>query len=392
MATAQPRTRVTSPSRGAPSATARRRLGELRKATGYLPFVRTRGRYAAYVGWSGHGNLGDEAMLAAHRRLLAPWGVRQVPNLGDNVALRTAGRAGAFGAVCLGGGTLIFNGHFRETLAALLSAAPGAPRTMLSVGVEDPSYALGRRAGVAAEPGLWAPILRQFPTVRVRGPRSAEALAELGIEAQVVGDPALALELPAGVADPYTGDGGRSSSSDRPAVVGINVGITDDLWGQDEEGLLAQVRDLARLLLARGVEVRLISTTVEDVAPLERLAAQVPGVLPPPACELDDVMRALAACDVLVGEKLHALVLAARVGVPGVAMEYRPKCRDFQQSVGRERYTVRTDELTAGGLLELVDEVLADLPAQRAAVTQASAGLAAELVDAAQDARAALRR
>lgn len=365
---------------------ARRRLGELRRSAGYVPFLRSRGRSVAYVGWSGNGNLGDEAMLSAHQQLLAPWDVRQVPNLPRNPVLAAVGRAGAFGAVCLGGGTLIFNGHFRETLGALLDAAPHAPRTMLSVGVEDPTYAVGRRARTGEEPALWAPILRRFPTVRVRGPRSAATLADVGIEAQVVGDPALALALPEGLPDPLAGgpaprDGG---------VVGINVGITDDLWGQDEEGLLAHVRELARSLVARGAEVRLISTTTEDTAPLERLAAEVPGAVAPPACDLDTVLRALAGCDVLVGEKLHALVLAARVGVPGIAMEYRPKCRDFQQSVGRERYTLRTDELTAGSLLELVDEVLADLDAQRAAMVAEVAALAAELTAAGADARGAL--
>ncbi|GGC05511.1 polysaccharide pyruvyl transferase family protein [Cellulomonas carbonis] len=388
VAAAQPPTNVsTAPAAGMLSGV-RRRVGELRRATGYVPFLRSHGRSAAYVGWSGNGNLGDEAMLEAHRRLLAPWDVRQVPNLPDNAVLRAVGRRGAIGAVCLGGGTLIFNGHFRETLTALLAAAPSAPRTMLSVGVEDPTYAQGRRAAVRAEPALWAPILREFPTVRVRGPRSAASLAEIGVDAQVVGDPALALALPADLADPLSGDM-AAVRGERP-VVGINVGVTDDLWGQDEDGLLGHVRDLARRLVERGTEVRLISTTTEDTAPLERLAAEVPGVVAPPACELDTVLRALAACDVLVGEKLHALVLAARVGVPGIAMEYRPKCRDFQQSVGRERYTLRTDELTSGSLLELVDEVLADLDAQRAAMVAEVATLATELERAADDARSTL--
>lgn len=382
----------TSGLRGAPRATVR----GVRRAAGYAPFLRRRA--TAYIGWAGHGNLGDEAMLAAHRSLLGPTPVRQVPPGGDGRALRALGRADRFAAVCLGGGTLIHNGHFRTVLGALLAAAPDAPRLMLSVGVEDPDYLRGRRAGVATEAALWTPLLREFPVVRVRGPRSARALGDAGLDVQVVGDPALGLELPADLPDPLDtpdtlapSDGGPSPApAGRPPVVGVNAGLTDDLWGGDEEGFLDEVRALVDRLVGRGWEVRLVSTTTADTPPLRRLAAEVPGAVPPGPDDLGTTLRALAGCDVVVGEKLHALVLAARLGVPGVAMEYRPKCRDFQESVGRERYTQRTDELSAGSLTEMVDEVLADLPAQRAALVGEVAGLVGALRRAAADARGAL--
>ena len=80
------------------------------------------------------------------------------------------------------------------------------------------------------------------------------------------------------------------------------------------------------------------------------------------ANHIDDVQTLLARiarCHVFVGMKLHSVVLAAAAGVPGVMVEYHPKCRDFQASIGRERYTVRTDELQPDRLEELTFELAA---------------------------------
>jgi len=60
----------------------------------------------------------------------------------------------------------------------------------------------------------------------------------------------------------------------------------------------------------------------------------------------------------VVAERLHAAVLAAAVGTPFVALEYRPKVRDFAASVGFEEYTLRTDDLD--GLEERVRAAIAD--------------------------------
>jgi hypothetical protein len=40
-----------------------------------------------------------------------------------------------------------------------------------------------------------------------------------------------------------------------------------------------------------------------------------------------------------------------------VMIEYHPKCRDFQASIGRERYTLRTDALRSEPLGELTFEL-----------------------------------
>jgi hypothetical protein len=115
--------------------TAARSTGQLWRSFPPAPVPGGRHRIA-YVGWSGNGNLGDDAMLAAHRRLLPGWDLLQVPNHRGvkplaELSLRQVP------VICLGGGALILNGHFRETVERLMRAAPDAPRVMLGPGVME---------------------------------------------------------------------------------------------------------------------------------------------------------------------------------------------------------------------------------------------------------------
>jgi hypothetical protein len=335
---------------------------------------RPAGHRVAYVGWAGNGNLGDDAMIAAHRLLLPRWDVAQVPNTAgpdrlDAPALRRAA------AVCLGGGTLILNGHFRQTLERVVRTVPDAPRVMLSVGVEDLSFQQGRRAGVADEVVAWRPLLAGFDRIRVRGPLSRDTVESMGLEAVEVGDPALALP------DQSRPDVPRRTGG--PSRIGVNFGVTDDLWGGDHAAFRSVLVRGVRELVAAGHEVVLLATTTADRAHLARVQRECAGfgapVHGPNAVTLAALDEAIRDCTLVVGEKLHALVLAARLGVPTLALEYRPKCRDFQLSIGRGEHVVRTSELTVSSFLAFVTAGLAaadtDRPALRDAVADRVRGL-----------------
>lgn len=324
----------------------RRRLGRVRAQRGYARLL-PRGA-VGYVGWAGRGNVGDDALLEAHRMLLADRRFVCLPNLGPSPGLRLAGwlaRGRPFGAVCLGGGTLIGNGHFRTTLEAALEIQPDAPRFMLGTGAESEEFELGNRRDVRRELERWVPLLDGFDPVRVRGPRSAASLEALGVAATVVGDPALLL-----------GEGLEAET--RPGLLGLNLGLADDRWGEVEPVLEATAA-LGRVQLDRGGRVRVLAASTGDSELARELARRIG-----PAADLvvDAVsptafMAALSECEVVVAEKLHAVVLAASVRVPAVALEYRPKCRDFQESVGRGSYVVRTDAISLDRLVGLVDEI-----------------------------------
>lgn len=289
----------------------------------------------AYVGWQGEGNLGDEAMFQAHRELFPGLTFVGVPTSATRVLTRVVGSApwARCQAVCLGGGTLVGNGHFRAALENALAGWPEPPRFTLGVGVEDPAYRGGRRRGVVEELERWRILLAEFDHVGVRGPLSQSVLAGLDVESDVVGDPALALRFPARPPD----DG----------LIGLNVGLVDDQWGDDPTAFLRQTEELARGLLDDGWRILLVPTFAPDWTLQQQLAAELgEGVdVARRGLGVPGLVDELARCQLVIAHKLHAAVLAATVEVPAIALEYRPKCRDFQESVGRGAYVMRTDQL-----------------------------------------------
>ncbi|MFZ0627308.1 MAG: polysaccharide pyruvyl transferase family protein, partial [Acidimicrobiia bacterium] len=68
--------------------------------------------------------------------------------------------------------------------------------------------------------------------------------------------------------------------------------------------------------------------------------------------------RLIAGSSLVVGERLHACVLAAASGRPFVGIEYRPKVADFADSVSMSHFTLRSDQLSGDRLVELAAEAM----------------------------------
>jgi hypothetical protein len=295
-----------------------------------------------YLGWLGYGNLGDEAMYDVVRErfgsaVRAPLHPQLLAGDVDFDGVR---------AVVLGGGTLIGHAEFRGVLEAFLAARPGGPAFVLGAGVDDPLFR--RDAGIEDRGDLpaWAGLLPRLSRVAVRGERSRAILAELGVDAEVCGDLALLLR-------------GDTAAEPQDRVLGLNLGVAWRIWGNEPGLLLDQVVAFGRRAAAEGWRLRLLPIWSHDVPYLAAAAqaigeaADLRGVPATAAAFLDEV----APCRVFVGQKLHATVLAQVAGVPSVMLEYHPKCREVQASLGLERLVVRADELVVYELLALVREV-----------------------------------
>jgi polysaccharide pyruvyl transferase WcaK-like protein len=194
----------------------------------------------------------------------------------------------------------------------------------------------------------------------VRGPDSAAVLDAWGVSApfEVVGDAALALHPEADRVE------GR--------VVVAPCRTRDELWGGSDDAVFARLGDLVRSLAEKDHEVVMLACHPDDDGPCLQVMrhAGLPG-LPYHAgyVDLDAAMSLLASADLVVAERLHAAVLGAAGGTPFVALEYRPKVRDFARSVGFDDRTLRTDDL--GGLEEITFATLADrIPAAELLATR----------------------
>ena len=302
---------------------------------------------AAYVGFVGYGNLGDEVLLQAHMELftgidLQPYRRSRLLTLRHSVTSKPPYDFGI-----LGGGTLIGQHHrWLEAVESLQAA--GVPMFCLGTGVASPTFwDLGQQDVAFLEHSpdeipRWVKVLKRFIYVGVRGPESQRQLAAWGLDcADVVGDTALSLAVTNARAEPLSTRG----------IVGVNVRAVDEepMWGE-KQTYLDTVRQFIAALCGSGRQVRLFPTGKRDAETACVLAKGGPGA----ACNVvsaydgyAEYARAVSECDVFVGQRLHATIIACMQGVPSLMLEYRPKCRDFMASVGLQQYTVRTDAFTA---------------------------------------------
>ena len=99
----------------------------------------------------------------------------------------------------------------------------------------------------------------------------------------------------------------------------------------------------------------------------------------PTSANVTKLLPRIESCEVFIGQRLHSVVMASACGVPSIALEYQPKARDFQTSIGREDWVLSTSEISASRLYSLVQELAeqrsSHSEAIRLAVLQAKAVL-----------------
>jgi len=287
---------------------------------------------AAYVGgWTGKQNLGDEALRPAVERLFPQLSLFQFH--GGRLARSALRAIPTLKCGVLGGGTLIGQkGHWLEIAQEFLAQRKSL--MLFGTGIEEPDFWPG-------EPALeaWKPVLDRCTFLGVRGPISANALRRLGYgNAVIVGDPVLAFAREAINENPI------------PRSVGINVGTADGrLFGSDERRIISEMSRFARIARKAGWTVEWFVVWPKDLAATLQ-AANESGTNQIVHTIYQDYEYFIARArrlSTFVGMKLHATLLATCALTPSLMVEYRPKCRDYMQSIGQDEATIRTDRFTA---------------------------------------------
>ena len=310
-----------------------------------------------YVGFIGRGNLGDDVILELYRRWCPGINFRHLPEpLTPRIlgSLRRLNPGQVIGAALIGGGTIIGQASFRPLVENLLKVFPDVPIFAIGVGVEDQrSLHSPNNEGDLAR---WEPLLERFKAISVRGPLSRATLETVGIRAPVVGDTAL-------LAANY-----RPKVCIQRKLLGMNIDYTPYPATEGAREVVQILMDLAKVREASDWRIRCFLFNQGERAriggTLERLARQHRIELVSDRIGLDRLLARIAECSVFVGHRLHSVVLATAMGVPTVAVEYLPKCRDFQASLGRERYSMPTSDLSRDGLTDMVDHLVANRDAE----------------------------
>jgi polysaccharide pyruvyl transferase WcaK-like protein len=236
---------------------------------------------------------------------------------------------------------------YRRPVQYLTSTYEHLQVFMLGTGVEDPEFAESYGGDVRDELKRWAEILERVDSVAVRGPRSQAILAELGLKAEVLSDPAL---LPTE---------GKNVPEFSERLLGINLGISRAIWGNDPEGLLDTLAALCRRMCDEGWRIRFVPVWPRDLPYISEAARRIGSKVEvfTDFLDWDRLVTAIRECHVFVGQKLHSVVFSSGLFVPSLMIEYHPKCADFQHSIERAEFLVRTDRLNLDELVDRVDDL-----------------------------------
>jgi polysaccharide pyruvyl transferase WcaK-like protein len=297
----------------------------------------------SYMGWTGHNNLGDELLYEAHVALFPDFNVVPFRKSALATAYRTVSRRPAYVAGFLGGGTLINQSDSWLQRIAYLQAM-GLPIYCLGTGVTEDTFRAGHEHTSMQE---WVKVLATFVFAGIRGPYSKKMLeAAHFTNFTVTGDTALAL-APA------------TFSSRRPGkVVGFNYGLVKEnqIWG-DTDTYTQNVAATIKQLIARGYAVTLLPVWDRDIVSNKHLLELVNDK----SCTMKLAFESHAAyqaelqkCDLFIGQKLHATIMACMERIPSIMVEYNPKCRDFMASVAMESYVIKTSECTPDTMLKTI--------------------------------------
>ncbi|QKS72381.1 polysaccharide pyruvyl transferase CsaB [Paenalkalicoccus suaedae] len=197
----------------------------------------------------------------------------------------------------------------------------------------------------------------------VRDEASRALLSDIGITKQIrlVPDPVIGI---------------RAKGSEQPPMAGlesetyITVSIRDWPHGKDHLKKLAEMLDD---LIASGETIVLLPMHGEEDA---KTAAQVTSymtqsgaIISPHSASIEEKIQLIDHSKLLVGMRLHALIFAATVDVPFVAISYDPKIDAFAALCDQPvAVNVEDDEWTKDDVLREVQKALVELDDRRASV------------------------
>jgi polysaccharide pyruvyl transferase CsaB len=380
-------------------------------------------RHVLIAGYYGHGNAGDEAILAAMlsdlrslggdltftvaggdpARVATDHGVRAV-SMTDVPALAEAVRASDL--VILGGGGL-FQDYWESSFETFLTPAQGGLLSYLAV----PTLAalLGRPLAIYAvgvgplRTGQGRRLTRvAFGLCRaatVRDPESLELLRELGLPEpggppiELAADPAFDLVPAAGE------EVGRLLSEWGVGDAEPVVGVALRHWGfEAAPGWEAEVARALDLFLA-DVDGRVLFLPFHTGGPgpneddpavhrrvWESLAARDRAILVERSLRPDELAGVLGRCRLVLAMRFHAALFALGAGVPAVALAYDPKVSSLMAGAGLAGLSLPADRWRAEALFDALRrapdtrEAVSGFAATRRPLARRSAELALGLL------------
>ncbi|MEP7081614.1 MAG: polysaccharide pyruvyl transferase CsaB [Chloroflexota bacterium] len=320
-------------------------------------------------GYYGFGNAGDEAILSAmvaDLRRLDPR-LELVVISGDPAETSRRHRVRAIGrglveairGLLRSDGLVSGGGGLLQDRTSTRSLVYYAGLMLLAVALRRPVYVYAQGIGpvegrvARAVAGL---ALRLATYVSVRDQGSLDAARSLGAgDVEVTADPAIGLGPPA-----------SRTARTRPTIL---VAVRPaPRWVQIEDAFVAALRRLGE---SHGL-VFVAMHPAQDGPLATRLAARVgPYAIVADYADLEALMGHIGSAELVIGMRLHALILAATAGVPFVAVSYDPKVDAFAAAVRQPVAGSVNGSLDADALVRVVrSQLRANPDGYRASVAE----------------------
>ena len=311
-------------------------------------------------GYYGYGNAGDDAVLAGMLELLADAGVdRSDVTVLSGDPTQTV-RTHDVSAVSRWSPVRVASELRRAD--GLISGGGGLLQDVTSVrpvsyyaGVMQLGRVLGRPYAVVAQ-GL-GPLRRRLNR------RIARSALEHAAYASLRDDRSIALARRIGVRRPIdrAGDTALAALSLTDGQIDRRAGhVLVAVRGGDPAAAVAGPLRTVVAQLAR--QHRVVALPMHGAVDADASTALVAGIggasMADPESSLGEKLEAIAASSVVIGVRLHALVLAAAAGVPAVAISYDPKVDAFAERAGIPVVGSTSIPVDANGLLAAVEESL----------------------------------
>lgn len=335
----------------------------------------------AIHGFYGHGNLGDEAILKAllqefgkfsnikvvvfsrnPKQVSATHGVGCLPERGRWSVLRRIWKIKMSDLFVLGGGGLLKDygkdsSDVRRWLGLLqLAKRLNVKTALLAVGVENIRYDESRK--------IIKNVLDKVNLITVRDHISKDVLMDVGIanEIKVVTDPAVLLA--------NSNAGGIKEFTSSPKVI-ICVRHWFDKGFYIEkpeinENFLRSLSVAADFLIEHyNAKIEFIpfrTTSYDD----DRIVAKHVvsymkhkdrTFLHSRAPDVDEFIEMVKQSSLVIGMRLHSLILATSVGVPVIGLAYMPKVEGYMDSIGQREYSLDLETITSEKLIGLIESI-----------------------------------
>lgn len=190
-------------------------------------------------------------------------------------------------------------------------------------------------------------MAKHSKNISVRDPKSEALLKSIGVTKDIfiIGDPAFSLEA------------NRTGYSDKPLKIGVTAVPyhNGSYWPSSDPAkynnyITGMAKNLDKIIEKFGVEIHFYATkypqdadVTKDIQKLMKNPQNTSVLeenLPP-----QRLLEVSSELDVVIGTRLHSLILATDAKTPLIAVSYHNKVNDFMQMAGLGEYSIDIEEL-----------------------------------------------